>query len=120
MVLKIAKSDALGLQPPRPLGKAGARLWKAVIGEYELADAGGVELLCLACQALDRAESCRTQIDRDGEMLKTKSGIREHPLLKCELANRAYVARAISRLGIDGEVAKPVGRPGAKSWPQIG
>jgi hypothetical protein len=53
-------------------------------------------------------------------MLKTKSGIREHPLLKCELANRAYVARAISRLGIDGEVAKPVGRPGAKSWPQIG
>jgi hypothetical protein len=117
--LKIAKSDTVGLQPPRPLGKAGARLWKTVVGEYDLADAGGIELLCLACQALDRAEACRAQIDRDGEMVKTKVGWKEHCLLKAELANRAYVSRAISRLGIDGEAAKPVGRPGIKSWPQV-
>jgi hypothetical protein len=117
--LKIAKSDTVGLQPPRLLGKAGLRLWRAVVGEYDLADAGGVELLCLACQALDRAEACRVQIDRDGEMVRTKTGAREHCLLKAELANRAYVSRAISRLGIDGETAKPIGRPGIKSWPQV-
>jgi hypothetical protein len=41
----------------------------------------------------------------------TKSGMREHPLLKGELANRAFVCRSLHRLGLNLEVVKPIGRP---------
>jgi hypothetical protein len=44
-------------------------------------------LLVLACQALDRAESPREEIDRDGGVLRVRDSIREHPGLKAELAN---------------------------------
>ena len=40
-----------------------------------------------------------------------KSGMREHPLLKAELANRAFVCRWLHRLGLNLEVVKPIGRP---------
>lgn len=99
--------------PPRPLGKHGMALWRSVTAEYAIEDAGGVELLCMACSALDRAEACREQIDRDGETIRTKTtGLKDHPVLKHELANRAFVVRTLGRLGLDVEAIKPVGRPG--------
>jgi phage terminase small subunit len=98
-------------QPPRPLGKYGLDLWRRVLAQYDISDAGGVELLCLACQAIDRAERCREQIDRDGEMIKTRTGIRSNPLLRDELANRAYASRTLDRLGINSEGLKTPGRP---------
>jgi hypothetical protein len=64
--LKLIESTAGG--PPRPLGQHGMALWRSIQDEYEITDAAGVELLTLACQALDRAESCRKQIDEDGEL----------------------------------------------------
>jgi hypothetical protein len=57
-----------GVQPPRPLGRPGMALWRSVVSEYEISDAAGIELLCQACQGLDRAESCREQIDEMGEV----------------------------------------------------
>ena len=79
---------------------------------YAIADVGGIELLCLACQAIDRAESCREAIDRDGEMICGSTGaLRANPLLRNELANRAFAMRTIDRLGINSEAIKPVGRP---------
>src|SRR5262245_35127464 len=99
-------------EPPRPLGIHGARLWASVHHEYQLQDSGGLELLALAAQSLDRAESCRTRIDRDGELIETPGGMKDHPLLKHELAARAFVARTLQRLGLDVEPVRPVGRPG--------
>jgi hypothetical protein len=41
--------------------------------------------------------------------------VREHPALKHELSNRAFVVRTLSRLGLDVEPLRPsVGRPGLK------
>src|SRR4051794_3472493 len=57
-----------GTKPARTLGKHGATLWRAVMSEYEIADAGGIEMLTAACQQLDRAESLREQIDLDGDI----------------------------------------------------
>ena len=69
-----------------------------------------------ACQALDRAEACREKIDREGETMRLKAGlVKDHPLLKHELANRAFVTRCIGRLGLDVEAIKPVGRPAGYS-----
>ena len=99
--------------PPRKLGTHGLALWRSVHCEYLITDAGGIELLALACQALDRAEECKAAIDNDGAMIKTKDGVREHPLLKGELANRAFVSRCIARLGLDVEALRSgPGRPG--------
>lgn len=98
-------------QPSRKLGKHGGALWKAVMSEYQIIDSGGVEMLTAACQQLDRAENLREQIDRDGEIIRTKAGLREHPGLRHELQGRAFVTRTLARLGLDVEAIKPIGRP---------
>jgi hypothetical protein len=54
---------------------------------------------------------CRDAIDRDGELIRGKAGAKEHPLLKHELAARAFVCRTLQRLGLDVEAIKPQGRP---------
>jgi hypothetical protein len=83
-----------------------------VHAEYEIPDAGGIELLTLACQARDRAAECRAQIDKDGLTLTTERGVFAHPLLKHELQAQAFVARTLARLGLDVEPIRPnVGRP---------
>ena len=57
--------------------------------------------------------SSRALIDKAGEVIKTKTGIREHPLLKTELAARAFVSWSIQRLGLEFEAIRGgPGRPG--------
>jgi hypothetical protein len=56
----------------------------------------------------------RVQIDQDGECIRTKTGPGDHPLLKHELAARAFVVRTLGRLGLDLEpVRAGPGRPPA-------
>ena len=51
MTAKILKFNTPQLlKPSRPLGKHGSALWQAVTTEYGIEDAGGVEMLTLACQ----------------------------------------------------------------------
>ena len=98
-----ATGDAVGVKPPRTLGVHGTRLWDQVMVEYQIEDVAGVELLCIACQALDRAESLRTLIDDEGEVIKVRGVMKEHPSLKAELANRAFVVRTLQKLGLNFE-----------------
>jgi phage terminase small subunit len=110
--LSLVTGEQPAVKPPRKLGKHGAHLWKTVLDEYQIEDAGGVEMLASACQALDRAERCREAIDNEGEMIRTKAaGPRDHPLLKHELAARSFVVRMLQRLGLNMEAIKPTGRP---------
>ena len=110
--LKLVKpSPVTGSQPSRPLGKAGGALWRTIMTDYEIADSGGLEMLLQACAALDRAENLRLEIDRDGEVIRTRGTVKDHPALKHELANRAFVVRTLSRLGLNFETVKPIGRP---------
>ena len=43
-------------EPPRNVGAHGRKLWDQVMREYDIQDAGGLEMLAQACQALDRAQ----------------------------------------------------------------
>ena len=96
----------------RPLSKTGRTLWDAVFKEYDIGDAGGKELLLQACEALDQAASMRRAIDKDGELITTRNGsLREHPLLKPELARKTFVVRTLARLGLNVEPLRSVGRP---------
>src|SRR5690242_4930745 len=105
--LKIVPSSApIGQQPPRKLGKHGLDLWRTVTSEYVIDDAGGIELLTQICAAVDRAEELAEQIDRDGPTILVKNSLREHPCLRGELANRAFVTRNLQRLGLNLETIK--------------
>jgi len=98
-------------QPPRTLNPPGLALWGRIQAEYAICDAGGMELLCLACEATDRAAGLAGAIDADGLTLRTRTGIRAHPALRDELAARALAARLLVRLGVTTEPVKSPGRP---------
>jgi hypothetical protein len=110
-----------GPRPSCKLGPIGMSLWRDIIGAYEFSDRGSYETLSQACAAADRAERCRKQIEEDGELLRMRSGaVRDHPLLKHELAARSFVVRSLARLGLDLEpVRGGPGRPAGYS-PNVG
>jgi hypothetical protein len=100
------------ISAPRPLSAHGTALWNRVQTEYRIEDAGGIELLTEACQALDRAEALAAAIARDGEVIHTRTGVpKTHPSIKDELNFRAFVVRTLQRLGLNVEAIKPIGRP---------
>jgi hypothetical protein len=104
--------EAIPVASPDKLGPVGQALWARINAEYRIEDAGGRELLGLACLARDRAATCREQIDQDGELLKTKNGFREHPLLRAELAAMAFCVKTLRALGLDVEPLRATsGRP---------
>jgi hypothetical protein len=109
--LSIVSPGANGIAPPRPLGDHGMALWDRVQGEYAITDTGGIEMLTQACAAVDRIESLRAAINRDGEVVVIKGVPKAHPALRDELANRAFVVRTLERLGLNVEAVKPPGRP---------
>jgi hypothetical protein len=97
---------------PSGLGEHGKALWRKVMKEYAVDDAGGVEMLFQICSAADMAARLRAQIDKEGVLVKTKAGPREHPLLKQELACRSFVVRGLGRLGLSVEPLRTAaGRP---------
>jgi hypothetical protein len=98
--------------PPRPLDTAGRALWDAVQTEYQIGDAAGVETLMQICLMADRAEQLAAAVAKDGLM----TGTRGNPLLKEELQVRSFIVRSLSRLGLDLEPARPVGRPPGPQW----
>jgi hypothetical protein len=96
-ILKVVPTRRTGnCPPPRPLGHYGQSLFDRVLREYAVSDVAGRELLTLACQSLDRAEALREAIDCDGEFLMLRTGgMREHPGIKPELADRAFVVKTL-------------------------
>jgi hypothetical protein len=97
---------------PANLGPHGTRLWRAVTDQVVVADIGGQVLLELAARAFDRAEDCAGRIAEEGPTIMTKGGPREHPLLRCEIQNRALLSRLITKLGLDLEpLHRTIGRP---------
>jgi hypothetical protein len=109
--LSIVSSETTLISPPRPLGPHGRAFWDKVQREYQISDAGGIEILAQICAAQDRVEALREQIDADGATLRTRSGLKANPLLRDELALRAYITRSIERLGLNVEALKPPGHP---------
>jgi hypothetical protein len=102
---------------PSELGEAGQRLWQLVQSQFRVDDAGGILLLTQCCLAADRVARLKKLIDRDGELLKRPDGtIRSNPLLRDEIQARAFIARCISRLGLDLQpVQHGSGRPANRS-----
>jgi hypothetical protein len=110
--LTVVSPDATGVHPPRDLGRHGMALWQSITAEYDVSDAGGVEMLAQACQAADRVEALAEQISRDGEIVHTRTGPKSHPGLKDEVQLRAFIVRTIKALGLNFEPLRSgPGRP---------
>jgi hypothetical protein len=117
LTLTVVEPGAIGIVPPRKLGKAGATLWAAVQKEYGITDIGGTELLAQICGATDRLEAIAESISTEGELIVTRSGMRANPLIREETQLRAFVCRTLQKLGITQEPIKPIGRPpGSPGW----
>jgi Phage terminase, small subunit len=113
LTLVDASSKSSSLSPPANLGEAGAKLWRAVLAEYRIDDAGGREMLLQICGAADTVDECDKLIARDGKTIRIKGGgLKEHPLIKVQLAARTFIVRSLHRLGLDVvPVHDVVGRP---------
>jgi hypothetical protein len=113
--LRLVHAPANGIAPPRKLNADGLALWKRILNDYNVDDTGARELLCLACESLDRASALRDAIDKEGEFIQTRyGGLKEHPGLKPELAARAFCAKMLCRLGLHVEPLRSTpGRPGS-------
>ena len=63
-----------------------------------------LRLLQLACEAWDRAQAAREQLDRDGLTVPGREGgIRPHPCVAIERDARLAVARLVRELDLDTE-----------------
>ena len=92
MTAKILKFNKPQLhKPPRPFGKHGSALWQAVTNEYGILDAGGMEMLTQACQALDSCRRTRRRHLSVTDAFRSKEIIPDH---KHELAARSFVVRS--------------------------
>jgi len=100
-------------QPPRTLGEHGLSLWQSIQSKYRIDDAAGREMLVQACEAADRVARLAEKINADGEVIETENGPKPHPLLKDELAGRAFIVRVLRQLGLNLEPTRLVGRPTA-------
>ncbi len=103
------------LAPPSNLEEAGVNLWRSFQSEYRIDDAPGRATLAQICEAADTVKLCSDAISRDGPLIKTKAGFRDHPLLKIQLAARSFIVRSLHRLGLEMEIepTRGVGRPPA-------
>ena len=98
--------------PPPGLGESGGKLWHAIHADYAVDDAGGLAMLQQICAAADRVAEYAVTIARDGPVIRTKAGLKDHPLLRHELAAQFFIVRSLHRLGLDIEPARHViGRP---------
>jgi hypothetical protein len=108
-----AEREHEAVEPPGKLGAVGLSLWNDIVSTYEFADRASYETLFQACAAADRAAKLRDLIDRDGEVIRTKTtGLKDHPALRHEIACRSFVVRTLARLGLDLEPLRDgPGRP---------
>jgi len=99
-------------EPPATLGEAGAKLWRSVMHQYDIRDAGGLAILEQACASRDRSTEFAAIIAREGAMVGGKT----HPLIRHEREERALECRLLQRLGLDVEAVRPnAGRPGIET-----
>lgn len=89
--------------PPRHLKAAGRAMWRRLMADYPLEDAGAQALLLAACEAAQRAEEARALVDRDGAIVLDRFGQRKpHPGVQIERDARTQMIAALRALRLEG------------------
>ena len=99
------------ISTPKHLSKEAKQIWRRLVDEYGINDAGGTEILRTGLEAFDRAQAARASIDKTGLLIKDRFGaIKPHPLIACERDARAAYLSALKQLQLDVEPLRD--RPG--------
>ena len=105
----------MGKTAPSHLSPEAKKIWKKLVTEYGISDAGGLEILRAGLEAFDRAQSARAKIDKTGLMYFDRfKSPKMHPLLPVERDSRAAFLQALKQLCLDVEPIKSIGRPPEK------
>ena len=103
---------------PTGLSPRARRLWRSVVNQYELA-AAEVELLRLACVALDRADDAAAVITAEGAYLPDRfGGSKQHPAVDVEVRSRSAFAQIVKQLNVVLDEVPVSSRRGAKPGPK--
>ena len=99
--------------PPAHLSPSARQWWQIVLDRYVLEE-HHLRLLQLACEAWDRGQKARAQIDAEGLTVAAREGVKPHPCIAIERDARLAVARLVRELDLDTtppvpERAGPVG-----------
>jgi ribosomal protein L13E len=75
-------------------------------------EASGLEMLRQICCTADKVAEYSETIERDGPILRTKAGVKEHPLIRHVQTGRSFIVRSLHKLGLDIiEPRSGAGRP---------
>jgi phage terminase small subunit len=97
-----------GRNPPAHLSAEACTLWRRLRRDFVIDDGAGLALLRCACEALDRAQAARRQIDQDGALIDGRFGQRRaHPLLTVERDARAAMIMALRAMRLAPDVLEP-------------
>jgi P27 family predicted phage terminase small subunit len=100
-------------QPPPHLSESSRQWWLSTVETYILQE-HHLLLLQLCCEAWDRAQMARAQLQEEGLTVQgAEGGIRPHPCVAIERDARLAVARLVRELDLDTEppVSERVGPP---------
>ena len=87
---------------PAHLGEHGRRLWRDIITDHGIDDAGGRAMLLRACEALDRLRQVQVQIAADGLLVPGyRKQPRPHPLLAVEAEQTRIILACFRTLNLD-------------------
>jgi phage terminase small subunit len=93
----------IGPKPPARLSPSAQKWWRTTVERYELQE-HHLRLLQLACEAWDRAQAAREQLDPEGLTVSGSKGfVRPHPCIVIERDSRLAVARLLGELDLDAE-----------------
>jgi phage terminase small subunit len=101
--------------PPSHLEPPEATLFRELVRDFQIDDAGAISLLTAACEAHQRARRARERIDREGEVVTDRFGQpRAHPCICMERDSRDAFLRSMRALNLKPD-AKPLGTA-RSSW----
>src|SRR5262245_60951120 len=101
------------LQPPAHLSPSAQQWWRITLEAYVLQE-HHLRLLQLACEAWDRSQAARAQLEAEGLTVRgAEGGVRPHPCVAIERDSRLAVARLVRELDLDTEppVSDRIGPP---------
>ena len=99
---------------PDHLSAEAAQWWRSVVEAYQL-EPHHMKLLRLACEAYDRTQQARAEIDRDGITVPAGESVKAHPAVAIERDSRLAFARILREMDLDVEAPQDRRPPALRS-----